>query len=246
MQPPVAGGLMLTAGALGLTHGIEPDHVAGITALTHEGGDTRLSALVGGCFATGHVVLVVVWIASAKLLVGATSFPGVYDRIGRLIIGIALAVLGLYLGVTGTRTLVRRYRQTHDERSHTTDHVPLVGQIGHGTASYGRSGAITYLTIGTIGASFTLSPPVSMIAFVSVTMVEERPALLTGVVAAYTATIVVSMAAVGGGTGTFFRITKTRGERVHAIARITAATLILAAAVTLLPGVPHQVPALHF
>ena len=46
MSVTVAGAL-LTAGVLGVTHAIEPDHVAGIASLTGRYGDSRLSALVG-------------------------------------------------------------------------------------------------------------------------------------------------------------------------------------------------------
>lgn len=94
-------GLLVAAATLGVTHAIEPDHVAGITALTHEAGDPRLSALVGGCFATGHVVLVVVWIGLATAIFGTTEFPAVYEQAGLVLVGVILTALGVYSGRAG-------------------------------------------------------------------------------------------------------------------------------------------------
>ena len=71
MELTVGAGALLTAGVLGTTHGIEPDHVAGIAALTHEAADPKLSALVGGCFAAGHAIAQVV--ASGLVLIFAVD-----------------------------------------------------------------------------------------------------------------------------------------------------------------------------
>ena len=54
-------GALVTASVLGVTHAVEPDHVAGIASLTGRFGDARLSALVGVWFSLGHVALVVGW-----------------------------------------------------------------------------------------------------------------------------------------------------------------------------------------
>lgn len=240
MASSVEAGVLLTAGALGLTHGIEPDHVAGITALTHEAGDPRLSALVGGCFAAGHAALVVLWIAIAYLLFGTTSFPQ-FEQVGLLVVGIVLSVLSLYLGITGTRKLIHKHSHNHGAGLHTHYHSHLARPSRHAIEDCGEHshdhGVIYYLKIGTIGALFTLSPPVSMIAFISVMMAGENSALMTSVVAAYTVTIIVTMAIIGGGAGTVFRITKTKGERFHAISQVIVSVLILAFAISLLLGV---------
>lgn len=238
MDPTVGLGLFVSAGVLGVTHGIEPDHVAGITALTHEASDPKLSAIVGGCFALGHAVLVVAWIAIAYLLFGATSFPPLFEQFGLLVVGTVLALLSLYLGVTGTRRLLHRHEHEHGQGPHSHVHVHLPIAATDGTGAHGSHGhdhgVFEYLKIGTIGALFTLSPPVSMIAFISVVMSNRGGPLVAGVVAAYTISIVATMAVVGGGAGSLFRITKEKGERYHAVFQIVAAVLVLGVAVMLL------------
>lgn len=239
----IAGiGTLLAAGALGITHGVEPDHVAGITALTHEAGDPKLSAVVGGCFAAGHATLVVLWIALVSLLFGTTALPAVFEQFGMLFVGIILSLLSLYLGITGTRKLLHNHGHDHAGEPHAHYHSHLPVSIrplssdhkgGHGHAH----DVIEYLKIGTVGALFTLSPPVSMIAFISVVMSNSSKTLIIGVVAAYTIAIVATMAAIGGGAGSLFRLSKAKGERFHAISQVVASVLVLAFAVNLIVGV---------
>lgn len=241
MDPTVGIGLLLTVGVLGITHGIEPDHIAGITALTHEAGDPKLSALVGGCFAVGHAVLVVLWIVIATLAFGTTSFPAVFEQFGLLFVGVILSLLSLYLGITGTRKFLHKHEHDHSSSSHIHYHVHLPASIRPAMGNHGEHGhdhgVIEYLKIGTLGALFTLSPPVSMIAFISVTMAEGNSALMAGAVAVYTVTITATMAIIGGGTGTLFRLSKAKGERFHAISQVIASVLVLAFAANLLRGV---------
>ena len=235
----VAGaGVVLTAVALGVTHGIEPDHVAGISALTHEADDPGLSALVGACFAAGHVVLVLAWIGIAWGLLGLTSFPQFLERVGLLFVGVVLAGLGLYLGVSGTRRFLHRHVHAHDDAPHSHYHLhrPTWLRVGahHAQEHHHRHDAVAYLQIGMIGALFTLSPPVSMIAFISVTMGAYGLAEIGVVVVAYAVAIVVTMGVVGGGAGAAFRRLHARGERVHAAAEVGASLLVLGFAATLL------------
>jgi hypothetical protein len=239
LQSPGAVGYVLTAGFLGVTHGIEPDHVAGIGALTHEAEDSRLSALVGGCFAAGHALLVVAWIVAAYAIVGSTSFPPVFERLGTLLVGVVLAVVSLSLGVTGARKLVHRHRHEHGGGTHSHFHTHLPASLRLGSADDDHAhehSTVEYLKIGTVGALFTLSPPVSMIAFISVTAAEGGVPLLAGIVAAYTLTIVATMTAVGGGVGSLFRLSKARGQRVHAVSQVVASVVILGFAVSVLAG----------
>ena len=233
-------GYLLTAGLLGITHGIEPDHVAGITALTHEAGDPKLSALVGGCFAAGHALLVVVWIAAAYALFGTTSFPPAFEQVGTLFVGIVLAGLSLYLGVTGTRKLVHRHRHEHGSEPHSHYHLHLPASIrptteGHGAHTHDHT-TLEYLKIGTVGALFTLSPPVSMIAFISVTVADSGTPLMIGVVAAYAVSIIATMAVIGGGAGSVFGVSKAKGERFHAISQVVASVIVLGFAVNVFAG----------
>lgn len=241
----VGVGYLLTAGLLGITHGIEPDHVAGITALTHEAGNPKLSALVGGCFAAGHALLVVAWIAAAYALFGTTSFPPAYEEFGTLFVGTVLALLSLYLGGTGVRKLVHRHRHEHGDTQHSHFHLHLPASIRPTTDDHSdhvhEHTTLEYLKIGTVGALFTLSPPVSMIAFISVTIPDGGRPLMIGIVAAYTATIIATMAVIGGSAGSLFRLSKVQGERFHAISQVVAGVVVLGFAINMLtdlaPGV---------
>lgn len=250
----VGVGYLLTAGVLGITHGIEPDHVAGITALTHEAGDPKLSALVGGCFAAGHALLVVLWIAVAYLVFGTTSFPAAFEQFGMLFVGVVLSLLSLYLGVTGTRKLLHRHRHDHGDTLHSHYHVHLPASIrpsagshddateGHGDHGHEHT-TLEYLKIGTVGALFTLSPPVSMIAFISVTMSESGSTLMVGVVAAYAVSIIATMALIGGGAGSLFQLSKAQGERFHAVSQVVASVLVLGFALNILLGLVPELAA---
>jgi len=240
-------GAVLAAGTLGVTHAVEPDHVAGITALTRDADDPWLSALVGGCFAVGHAILVVVWILAANAVLGVASFPAGLDHFGAFAAGVVLVALSLYLGVSGVRGLAHRHDHTHGDgrrHAHTHFHLPSLLGLGDGhshehTADAGHShdhdhGALAYLKVGTVGALFTLSPPVSMLAFVSATAPGTGTAATAGVVTAYTAAITVTMAAIGGGVGSVFRLTRGGDQRLHAAATVTASVLVFALAVNLI------------
>lgn len=96
---------------------------------------------------------------------------------------------------------------------------------------------LEYLKIGIVGAAFTLSPPISMIAFISVVMTQADLPLLTGSVLIYAGTIVATMAFLGGGAGTISRLFKKRGRRVHAVSQIVASALVFAFAVNILAGI---------
>ncbi|MFB6140874.1 MAG: hypothetical protein ABEJ26_10615 [Halosimplex sp.] len=122
-------GALATAGLLGVTHAIEPDHVAGISSVTSRYGDSRLSALVGACFSLGHVALVVVWLAGGYLLLGRTEFPAVFDAVGTLGVAVLLAVLGTAMAVGGLQSLRHAHAHEHDGEVHAHSHLhlPLVG-----------------------------------------------------------------------------------------------------------------------
>lgn len=89
---------LTTPGLLGVTHAVEPDHVAGISSLTSEYADARLSALVSACFSLGHVALVV----------AATLFPdygGGVVALAVLTYGVAIAALAGSLLLDGVAVL---------------------------------------------------------------------------------------------------------------------------------------------
>lgn len=236
-----SAGLFFTAAVLGVTHGIEPDHVAGITTLTQEARNSRLSALVGGCFGLGHAVLVVGWVVGAYLLFGTTAFPPVFEQFGLLLVGLILTLLSLYLGITGTRKLVHRHLHDHDHGPHAHYHLHLplgasAGSPDHGDHEHDH-GVLAFLKIGTVGAMFTLSPPVSMLAFISVALPGREATLVAGLIVTYTVVIVATMASVGVGVGTVFSLSRDRGERLHAVSQVAASVLVLAFAANVLWGV---------
>lgn len=228
MDPAVGGGLLLTAGVLGFTHGIEPDHLAGILALTHESPRPLRSMLVGTCFAIGHVVLVVAWIGVAYLLFEMTGFPAQLEVIGLLVVGLVLSLLGVYLGYTGTRKLVHKHTHDHGGQVHSHYHVhgPARLVFGAHVDHEHRHGTWEYLKIGLVGAMFTLSPPLSMIAFISVAMANPGPQGITSIVLVYTIAITGTMALVGAGAGSLFHVVAERGERYYAYLEILASVFV--------------------
>jgi hypothetical protein len=223
---------LATAGALGITHAIEPDHVAGISSLTSEYGDSRLSALVGVCFSLGHVALVVAWLGGAYLLLGRTEFPAVYDTVGTLGVGIVLGVLGGAMAVGGLRRVVRSDEHDHDDHTHSHPHVhlPVPGFDAH-THDHDT---VSYLKTGLVGALFTLSPPVSMIVFSSTLLPDYGPSVVALAVVAYAATITATMGLVGAGAGALFGLTTERGRTLHGGAQFVAGVVVVGLAVSLL------------
>lgn len=230
MNVTVAGAL-LTAGVLGVTHAIEPDHVAGIASLTGRYGDSRLSALVGACFSAGHVALVVVWLSVGYLLLGRTEFPAIFDRIGTVGVGVLLGALGGLLVLGG----VRRVAYAHTR-------LPLLGGSGHtdgdpeDDAVHAHDHTVrAYLKTGVVGALFTLSPPLSMMAF-SATLYSANPGLVALAVAAYAVGITLTMSALGAGVGVAFEAASELNVRVYGGAQTLAGVLVVGLAVSLLTG----------
>jgi ABC-type nickel/cobalt efflux system permease component RcnA len=166
-------GALATAGVLGVTHAIEPDHVTGISSLTSQYGDSRLSAVVGACFSVGHVALVVVWLTVGYVLLGATSFPPVFDPVGTIGVVVLLSVLGAMMAVGGINALLHAHEHEHGDRSHSHVHLhtPGLGSPDGPTHEHDH-GLANSLKTGLVGALFTLSPPLSMIAFTSTLMPE--------------------------------------------------------------------------
>lgn len=154
---------IVTAVVLGFTHGIEPDHLAGITSLTQDAGNSRLSALVGSCFAFGHAAVVVVWVAFVSFFLGVTTFPPVLEQIGLVTVGLILSMLALSLGITGTRRLIHKHDHSHDDGLHTHYHLHFPDWFSlnffHTRDHEHEHGLRQYLRVGLIGPfSLSLSP----------------------------------------------------------------------------------------
>ncbi len=221
---------LTTAGLLGVTHAVEPDHVAGISSLTSEYGDSRLSALAGACFSLGHVALVVAWLAIAYAVFGRTEFPPVFDAVGTVGVGVVLGLLGAAMALGGLRTMVQTDEHDHGDRSHSHPHLSLPGMDpanhDHDTRAY--------LKTGLVGALFTLSPPVSMMVFAATLFPDYGVGVVALAVLTYAVAITVTMSAIGAGAGTVFRTAKTWDGRVHAGVKLVAGVAIAALAGSLL------------
>jgi nickel/cobalt exporter len=215
---------LATAGVLGVTHAVEPDHVAGISSLTAEYGDSRLSALVGACFSLGHVALVVAWLAVAHLLLGRAEFPPLYDRVGTLGAGLVLGLLGAAMAVVGVRRVLRAEPHDHGDRihSHPHLHLPLPGFDAHDHSHDARS----YLKTGLVGALFTLSPPVSMLAFAA-TLLPAGTGVVPLAVLTYAVAITATMSLLGAGAGAAFGRLGARGARLHGAAQAVAGVVVV-------------------
>lgn len=217
-MPATLLGALATAGALGFTHAIEPDHVAGISSLTTDGGKGRLPALIGACFSLGHVVLVVAWLVVGYLVLGRTEFPPVLRTGGTIVVAVVLGVLGCVTALRGIRAIRRSYVHDHDGDSPPHPHLgtgrPTVATRAHDHVPVGyflpavadeeeghAHGILPYLATGLVGASFTLSPPVSMIVFATTLFSTYDGRAVVLAVLAYAVGIVATMSLVGAGVG---------------------------------------------
>ncbi|MFQ6090526.1 MAG: hypothetical protein ACE5LD_03710 [Candidatus Bipolaricaulia bacterium] len=209
--------LLATSVLLGLLHGIEPDHAAGITALASGAGPKR-SCLIGVFFALGHIVLVIGWLII--LSSGVRAIPKeALTALGEKVVGTVLALLGIIMVVQA----IHGHTHRHQEMEHEHLHVHLLGR-GHGH----RHGVIELFKISLVGSAFALSPPLSMMAFLSAVVLSQGLRLV--LVLPYALAILLSMGLVGTGVGAMSHFLQSR--RVFAAFRITAGVLISGYAVT--------------
>ncbi|UHQ99131.1 hypothetical protein HYG81_26150 (plasmid) [Natrinema zhouii] len=235
MDLTTTSAILLTASVLGVTHGIEPDHAAGIASLTSEAESSKLSAIVGMCFAVGHVFLVILWIIIAYFLLGQTTFPPVIESVGSIVLGLVLILLSGVLGVVGIRTFIHKHEHSHSDdgnnHAHFHLHLPISSKQHRSSSlpSHTHEHTIAeYLEVSIVGALFTLSPPLSMIAFISIIVTDTNQEIVALAVLAYAAAITVTMALIGAGTGAFFALAKGKSDRIHAISQIVSAVIVFA------------------
>jgi hypothetical protein len=214
-----------------VTHALEPDHVAGISALTGRYGDSRLSALVGVCFSAGHVALVLSWLAVAYVLLGQRGFPAVLDTVGTVAVIAALSVFGSILTVRGYRAAARAHGHEHHGDHEPHLHLPFVG-----TASDHAHTRRAYLKTGLVGALFTLSPPLSMIAFLGTILPTLGLEAAVLAVVGYAAGISVTMGAIGAGVGSAIGLASGQG-RASGLLRLAVGLVVLGVAAWMLHGV---------
>lgn len=261
MDPLAIGGVLATAALLGLTHAVEPDHVAGIAALAGGELGSRRAALAGACFAVGHVALVVAWVIGGYVLLSSTGFPEMVDALGTVVLGAVLSLLGAGMGAAGARSLIRREAHYHPETDvRHTHHVLRLPRGGRrrsasfetnpnhnhpnvdldpppggdpsttsstdaGVSHDHGHGPRSYLKLGLIGAVFTLSPPLSMLAFITGVLPAGAAAVGLGVIA-YGIAIISAMTVVGISMGAAGRVIRDRGARVHATVQLASGVVI--------------------
>jgi len=226
-------GVLGAAAVLGGTHALEPDHAAGISALTSETDQWTHAAFVGGSFAVGHVAVVVAWVAVLGLLGAAVgSVPGVVDEFGTLVAGAVLVTVGGVLAATGAHRL-----RAGDSEAASGD-GGLAGRLvaraqahlhGHSHETHAD-----YLRTGVVGSLFALSPPVSMLALVSAVLPSAGLSITAASVGVYAVAITATMCLVGTGLGGAFAAARRCGRRAHAAVELTASVAVLAFAVQLL------------
>ncbi|MFB6127339.1 MAG: hypothetical protein ABEJ79_08635 [Halolamina sp.] len=257
--------ILLAAATLGVTHGIEPDHAAGISALTGDADGPLEGALVGAVFAVGHVIVVVGWVAVLTVLgAGAGAAPAVLGRVGSLSAGTVLAGVAVLLAAAGSRrlrglvavpspatatgpverTLATAHRTLHGH-SHDGDraHGGAGGRArghGHGGSDDGdddaQSGDVSapgLARTGAVGSLFALSPPVSMLVFVSAALPTAGPGGAVVGVAAYAVAITATLAVVGSGVGSVAAVADAGGRRLRAAFELGAAGVAFAVALSL-------------
>lgn len=228
-------GTILAAALLGGTHAAEPDHVAGIVSLAADADRTR-AAVVGACFAVGHVLLVLVWIALGTLALSRLPATGTLTSFGSAALGTALLSVAAVTALRGRRRL---RGAPEDDRGHGHAHcharsprssAPTVTDGGHRRVH-------EYLTVGTVGAAFTLSPPLSMLAFVTGVLPTTSTGDVLAVVGAYAVGIGVVMTVIGAVSGTAFDALSRYGDRTHASVQLLAASATGLLGVAVLLGV---------
>lgn len=224
-------GALATAGVLGFTHAIEPDHVAGISSLAGEAGDSRLSAVVGACFSLGHVALVVVWLGVMAVLSGQGALPSGLGAVGTVGAALLLGGLGTLMAVGGLRTVVRTDEHSHGDVTHEHPHLhlPLPG-VGSHDHDHHDHGIAAYLKTGLLGALFTLSPPLSMIAFAGTLFPQYGLSAVSLAVVVYAVAITATMSAIGAGVGTAFGTARTLDARAYGAVRTVAGAAVVALA----------------
>lgn len=240
-------GALATAGVLGFTHAIEPDHVAGISTLVGDTGDSRLSAIVGACFSLGHVALVVCWLAVLALLGGQGALPSGLDTLGTVGAALLLGALGTAMAVGGLRLVVRTDEHSHGEVTHEHPHlsvsVPGLGGHDHAHADHDHThddtrehghGVRAYLKTGLLGALFTLSPPLSMLAFAGTLFPQYGFGAVSLAVVVYAVSITLTMSAIGAGVGAAVDTTRRLDARAYGAVRTVAGTAVVALAAVML------------
>lgn len=226
-------GVLAVAMVLGVTHGFEPDHAAGISALTTDADGWTHAAFVGGSFAVGHVVVVVAWVGTLTALgrVG-TDPPAVFEAVGTTMIGLVLFSVACLLAAKGTHRV--RGLPLHALPTAISGRVEGTVAHAHTHLYHSHESHADYLRTGIVGSLFALSPPVSMLALASTIIPTAGFDSALVAVSVYALGIISTMTLVGSGVGELFSVVQGRGERVHAAFELLTSVLVLGFALRML------------
>jgi len=226
-------GILASAVVLGVTHGFEPDHAAGISALTDDTNSWRHAALVGASFAVGHVVVVLAWVVALTVLDGTLDrVPGVAERVGTVVPAVVLSGVALLLATAGVRRL--RGRSPRPDRADADGPAErLLASVSTRLHGHDHETAGDYLRTGTIGSLFALSPPISMLALVATVLPTAGVPVTMVAVASYAVGLTASMVAVGAGLAGVFTAANGRGRRVHGTVELVGGVVVFGFALQL-------------
>jgi ABC-type nickel/cobalt efflux system permease component RcnA len=206
----------------GVLHGLGPDHLAAITAFGAIAGRSfRRVAFFSLRFAGGHAVV----IGGAALLAhyGRMALPMTWERGFDLVAATLLIVTGLVLslGLITGRLSIHAHGHHHGEGEHRHVHAHLGSAAAH-QHSHGR---LAWL----LGGLFAMGGARSLLLIVPVALAQTFAVSMLRI-AAFTAGIVVSMAAYGFVAGGFLtRANQQAGnpQRQQLIFRLTTACVAL-------------------
>jgi len=146
------------------------------------------------------------------------------------------------MAVGGLRLVVRTDEHSHGDVTHEHPHLSLplpgIGGRDHAhdhdhTHEHGH-GVRAYLKTGLLGALFTLSPPLSMMAFAGTLFPQYGLGAVSLAVVVYAVSITLTMSAIGAGVGSAFGTTADLGTRAYGAVRTVAGTAVLGLAVVML------------
>ena len=151
----IALALLATSLFLGFLHGLGPDHLMAIAALSVDGTVTRPSARraralsVAVRFAAGHALLL--GLGAGLLVLIGWSIPAVLERGGEMLGGLLLMLMGIVAlwGIVSGRVYGHTHRHGHEPQPHWHLHV---GRRDHHPAATSHSHVPTI-----IGAAFAVS-----------------------------------------------------------------------------------------
>jgi hypothetical protein len=142
---------------LGMRHALEPDHIAAVSTLVLDSGDSRRGLVLGAFWGVGHSLsLLVVGFALAIL---HAELPGWLGRVFEL----GVAVMLLWLGVRSLGRAVRA-RQPHTH-SRWLASRPLLYGVVHGLAG---SGALTALVVAELPSTGSRLAYIGLFGFGSI------------------------------------------------------------------------------